>query len=144
MAAEVKALIPPAWVLSPLVAVLLFVGLGYADQTRLHWYAEESHPAPAAQPDRVVGIEYRCEALGRPGQANLQFIGGDPCNNSCHQSEVYNRLMQLTVRTPGGEVYKVVVTPYREFDDFPTVEFGDVWPPPNGLALPQGRFPSCS
>lgn len=54
MAAEVKKVIPPTWVLSALVVVALFVGLAYVDKTRLHWYAADSAAVNAAARQAVI------------------------------------------------------------------------------------------
>ena len=62
---------------SALLAVLLVVAFGYADQTRLHWVAEAPPTEPLASPDRVVGIEWRCTV--RSGGTSDEMRGTGIC-----------------------------------------------------------------
>ena len=132
MATEVKALNPPAWVLSALVVVLLFLGAGYADKTRLHWVSEEPPP------DRIVGIEWRCtHAVNDPPEPVrlLDLRGAEGCEaRDGGETDVYkypapskttltNRRLELTIRTAQGTSYTVDVSPTIK------VALNDEWPP---------------
>jgi hypothetical protein len=116
--------------------------------------------------DRVVGVEYRCDSyylgvLGchfqevpyelirsgtlSPSDFLRHWVGGDPCNHCRYRKDVFNRQMDLTVRSAAGDsTYVVGVTPHRNYDDFPEVRVGDVWPPPQGVILPAAPIsPAC-
>jgi hypothetical protein len=73
---------------------------------------------PAREPDRVVGLLAKCEAVA--GTNRLEFMG-DFCRRS--ESQVTNRRLALTVRTAAGTTYTTEVA-----IDTP-VKLGDLWPP---------------
>jgi hypothetical protein len=115
--------------------------------------------------DRVVGVEYRCDSyyLGILGghfqEVPIEvirsdtlsasdflrhWVGGDPCNHCRYRTSVFNRQMELTVRSTAGDTYLVGVTPYRDYDDFPEVRVGEDWPPAGGVILPSApKSPAC-
>ena len=88
--------LPPAWFLSAGVVVLLVVGFGYADKTRLHWYAQETAPpavtaaVAAPEPDRVVAA---CDTI-----AGL---------NTYPKADGYGNTYRYVIRTPNGSSYEV-------------------------------------
>lgn len=82
-------------------------------------------PLPTPGPDRIVGFEVKCTLYVVPPR---EFTG-TACNalrnaadTSANAAEVHQ---VLTIRTPQGTVYTVVV-PY----DFADVTLGAPWPPP--------------
>ena len=113
--------LPPAWFLSAGGVVLLVAGFGYADKTRLHWYAEETAPpavtaaVAAPEPDRVVGVIRRCMRGGTLAETGI----------GCSRADVgfRNDRLEVTIRTSQGTTYLV---------DMPvgtSVKVGDPWPP---------------
>lgn len=111
----------PYWfATAALVVVLLFVGLGYADKTRLHWIAEDAAGPRQYEPDRVVGIEIRCH-IG--GAADLVELFGAECTNPpVASARIFERRKVVTVRTATYS-YTVAVSPETQ------VALGDQWPP---------------
>ena len=114
--------LPPAWFLSAGVVVLLVAGFGYADKTRLHWYAPETAPpavtaaVAAPEPDRVVGVIRRCMRGGQLAES------GDVCGQGGTVRMLDDRL-EITIRTQQGTIY-LVSLPVST-----SVKVGDPWPP---------------
>ena len=114
--------LPPAWFLSAGVVALLVAGFGYADKTRLHWYAQETAPpavtaaVAAPEPDRVVGVIRRCIRGGKYAET------GDGCSRADGGRFMDDRL-EVTIRTSQGTTY-LVAMPVGT-----SVKVGDPWPP---------------
>ena len=74
----------------------MVAGFGYADKTRLHWYARESAPpavtaaVAAPEPDRVVAV---CDTI-----AGL---------NTYPKPDGYGNRYRYVIRTPNGSSYEV-------------------------------------
>ena len=112
--------LPPAWFLSAGVVALLVAGFGYADKTRLHWYATSPQNEPPVslitpQPDRVVGVIRRCLVGGQAAET------GDGCSRT--DLRVFDDRLEVTIRTSQGTTY-LVAMPVRT-----SVKVGDPWPP---------------
>ena len=113
--------LPPAWFLSAGVVALLVAGFGYADKTRLHWYAQETAPravtaaVAAPEPDRVVGVIRRCLVGPQVGET------GDGCSRT--DFKVFDDRLEVTIRTSQGTTYVVTVSAS------PSVFVGMTWPP---------------
>ena len=118
-----------------LVIVLLFVGFGYADKTRLHWVAAGSSSGNGGT-DTVVGIEWRCTRFEQQdaGLLTNEFRGSELCEEKdggpldqyeypgSSKVKLLNRRKELTVRTHAGRTYTVNVSPAT------TVALNSTWP----------------
>ena len=125
-----------------LVAVLLLVGLGYADQTRLYWVAEDS--PTASQPlnenlarGRVVGVLAHCDLRQSGDVTNLS---GTECSEikgqlatartqaaAAHATppsvSILNHRIEVSVLTDHGTPCTVWVPAET------LVSIGAIWPP---------------
>jgi hypothetical protein len=111
-----------------LAVVLLLVGFGYADKTRLHWVAEDS---PTPQPDRVVGVERHCQT-NELGQTNLFSPQHPMAVSTCDAiwddiaadpSLRATRYLEIIVHTQAGTIYRIQVPATTK------VALNDEWPP---------------
>ena len=104
--------LPPAWFLSAGVVILLVAGFGYADKTRLHWYAEGSEPSAARgavaalEPDRVVGVIRRCIFYDTANAAQVQATEDDCLRPGARPP---GHRQEVSVRTQQGIIYLVSV-----------------------------------
>lgn len=121
---------PPVWLLSNFVLVALFgvfllfggtgIGSGFRQQSAP---VPTSVPAtPTPEPDRVVGVVERCDAVNERALARLARDGCTAMAAAFPQA-VMNHRLEVTVRTFSGAVYVVEVSPSAG------VSLGDVWPP---------------
>ena len=97
----------------------------------------------ALEPDRVVGVEWRCtyfsngksedlrgaEAClaGEKGGLSDRYLYPEPSKASLH-----NRRQELTIRTADGKTYSVNVPPdskSKQCDECQWMALGDEWPP---------------
>ena len=113
--------LPPAWFLSAGVVALLVAGFGYADKTRLHWYAAAT--VVTADPDRVVGVIRRCDLTD--GKGAKVGDSGDACAMWKTRPGVVlvDDRLEITVRTSQGTTY-LVTMPVAS-----AVTVGMAWPP---------------
>lgn len=121
---------PPAWLLSNVVLVamlggiLLFGGSGLGSGFGIGSAPKPTiTPAtPTPEPDRVVAVVERCDALS---ESALRRIARDGCATTvaANPNTVTNHRLEVTVRTFSGAVYVVEVAPSTR------VWLGDVWPP---------------
>lgn len=83
---------------------------------------------PTATPDRVVGIELKCDLVQFSNDQRRIEFAGDFCKG-WSGGEVndrfgeYNLRQELTIRTGTGHTYKV------SYDSRAVVNLGDTWPP---------------